>query len=680
MEDRMKAIYLVLMTLVASSCVERGAGQEVHHYYHDGDESEVIDGDEQNQALSYGSAEDQKEKIEIKNIKFKSQSPPGDWAHNMNCGPTTALMLAGYYHNFTPETDGLEDLLDWLYDQNLISAQSMAGAEYYDGNSTNTYDLIQVLENYYQIGKINKKNSNDLNLLKKELRKGNPVIVAVNIRMDTGLGGHFMLIVGLDEINEQIIVHDPGRTEGAYNKYDLDKFQSSWATSSYASLFLITPDVTWHPNGTLVKKRGANQVYQLINGQKSWILDEQVFHAHNFNWEKVIEVSDLEMNCFDEGFVIDWQPYREVLQVGEVVYLIEKQSSVSTSCAWYEFASYFAYETWQLPQQIQYLSFADADQYYFQSCNYSGQLFVREGTVIKPTFTMVDYGQGVVFVAEPGGQLKYIESEPIYQQLGYDKLQRFDANQEQFYSSHQQIIGAITIEDLQRCQNGSNVLAGDGEEPSDLDNDGFSVAQGDCNDTDEEINPLAVEYCDGFDNNCNHLIDDQAECPLDYECINGECQLVQEFPDGDELTEIDGDEDLPLDGDLAEDGDDDWSVDGDSSSDDFPEEDGDEIETPSAEDITCTISCPNQMKAHVWYGESGYTAGQSVELAITAEELCLRGQAWLDFNCACQFPYEWACHYWPAAQIECNQIIQIMHGVVDYNGEGEIWFTDIDCH
>ncbi|MBU1537713.1 putative metal-binding motif-containing protein [Myxococcota bacterium] len=43
---------------------------------------------------------------------------------------------------------------------------------------------------------------------------------------------------------------------------------------------------------------------------------------------------------------------------------------------------------------------------------------------------------------------------------------------------------------------------------TDADNDGFTVAQGDCNDEDEDINPLAVEVPDGVDNNCDGFIDD----------------------------------------------------------------------------------------------------------------------------------------------------------------------------
>ena len=42
--------------------------------------------------------------------------------------------------------------------------------------------------------------------------------------------------------------------------------------------------------------------------------------------------------------------------------------------------------------------------------------------------------------------------------------------------------------------------------PSDYDGDGFT-ADVDCNDNDANINPDAVEVCDGVDNNCDASID-----------------------------------------------------------------------------------------------------------------------------------------------------------------------------
>ena len=42
----------------------------------------------------------------------------------------------------------------------------------------------------------------------------------------------------------------------------------------------------------------------------------------------------------------------------------------------------------------------------------------------------------------------------------------------------------------------------------DLDNDGFLVSEGDCNDGDDSIYPGATEICDGLDNNCDGTIDE----------------------------------------------------------------------------------------------------------------------------------------------------------------------------
>ena len=42
----------------------------------------------------------------------------------------------------------------------------------------------------------------------------------------------------------------------------------------------------------------------------------------------------------------------------------------------------------------------------------------------------------------------------------------------------------------------------------DLDGDGFTAAQGDCDDTDSRTFPGAYESCDGVDNDCDGIVDD----------------------------------------------------------------------------------------------------------------------------------------------------------------------------
>jgi hypothetical protein len=53
----------------------------------------------------------------------------------------------------------------------------------------------------------------------------------------------------------------------------------------------------------------------------------------------------------------------------------------------------------------------------------------------------------------------------------------------------------------------------DSDSDRDWDSDGFTVAQGDCDDSNWQVNPKALESCgDGIDNDCNGLIDSADRC------------------------------------------------------------------------------------------------------------------------------------------------------------------------
>ena len=60
----------------------------------------------------------------------------------------------------------------------------------------------------------------------------------------------------------------------------------------------------------------------------------------------------------------------------------------------------------------------------------------------------------------------------------------------------------------------------------DLDGDGYSWCNADCNDDDAGVNPSMVEVCDGIDQDCDEVTDEGTECFDD---------------DGDGYTEVDGD-------------------------------------------------------------------------------------------------------------------------------------------
>ena len=71
----------------------------------------------------------------------------------------------------------------------------------------------------------------------------------------------------------------------------------------------------------------------------------------------------------------------------------------------------------------------------------------------------------------------------------------------------------------------------------DNDGDGYSVAQGDCDDNNASINPNAIENCDGIDNNCNGSIDENAAESMGLgpcvECENGQIVTTSGNPCND---------------------------------------------------------------------------------------------------------------------------------------------------
>ena len=94
------------------------------------------------------------------------------------------------------------------------------------------------------------------------------------------------------------------------------------------------------------------------------------------------------------------------------------------------------------------------------------------------------------------------------------------------------------------CQSQLFYLDSDNDGYGDLNNttstceqvDGYVVDSADCNDSDPNINPAAVEVCDNIDNNCNEEIDEDCDCGItscdvgkltvecQNTCIDGVCQ------------------------------------------------------------------------------------------------------------------------------------------------------------
>ncbi|PIR76195.1 MAG: hypothetical protein COU32_03505 [Candidatus Magasanikbacteria bacterium CG10_big_fil_rev_8_21_14_0_10_42_10] len=158
-------------------------------------------------------------------VPFKSQVPPGSWSNTLNCGQTSLEMMFSLLENREPSEDNIKKIDDWLYSTFSDPINS------YSGSVTDIKELTKVSQDYKGYNE-SYYGSGDLEWLKSMLSSGQPVIVGVHINMDVGKKGHFMLALWIE--GDEIVVHDPGKTIGAYRSFPLDQFLSSWVLQNNA--------------------------------------------------------------------------------------------------------------------------------------------------------------------------------------------------------------------------------------------------------------------------------------------------------------------------------------------------------------------------------------------------------------------------------------------------------------
>ena len=79
------------------------------------------------------------------------------------------------------------------------------------------------------------------------------------------------------------------------------------------------------------------------------------------------------------------------------------------------------------------------------------------------------------------------------------------------------------------------------EEERDNDGDGWSICAGDCDDTDNQVSPSRSEQCDGKDNDCNGIIEDNIDLDEDGQSsCDGDCDDTEEtvFSGGIEVCDF----------------------------------------------------------------------------------------------------------------------------------------------
>ena len=166
-----------------------------------------------------------RERFILQEVPFISQAPFGNWEDERQqhgCEEASAIMAMGWVLGKTfTSGQALEE---------IISISDFELKNYGEFRDTSARDTAEwILRGYYKYAKIEIKENIGLADVKRELFKGNLVIVPVNGQKlgnqfftPPGPKEHMIVIGGYDSVTKEFIVNDPGTKHGEGLRYGSD--------------------------------------------------------------------------------------------------------------------------------------------------------------------------------------------------------------------------------------------------------------------------------------------------------------------------------------------------------------------------------------------------------------------------------------------------------------------------
>lgn len=181
-------------------------------------------------------------------VPFTSQAPAGNWsdARQQNaCEEASALMVMRWVQWEELSAEGAE--------KEIIAISEYELNSYGDFHDTSAKDTVErIFKGYFDYQNVTVQYDIGARDIKKELVKGNLVIVPVNGQIlknphytSPGPAEHMVVAVGYDEVKKEFIVHDPGTRFGENFRY------------SYAALEAALQDYETGYHEPITEKRTA---------------------------------------------------------------------------------------------------------------------------------------------------------------------------------------------------------------------------------------------------------------------------------------------------------------------------------------------------------------------------------------------------------------------------------------